>query len=67
MPLRDLKCDDCAFIFEALVRTDQEEKDVTCPSCEGTNKTRLLSSHGNYTISGDNSASVRPRKSRSNL
>ena len=60
MPLRDFVCVACETATkDALVRTDE---DLVCPKCGSTNVQLVLSFPANYTISGNNSASVRPKR-----
>ncbi|MDL1970732.1 MAG: zinc ribbon domain-containing protein [Candidatus Desulfofervidaceae bacterium] len=40
MPIYEYVCDDCGHRFECLVRSNDK---ITCPKCQGTNLTRLLS------------------------
>jgi putative FmdB family regulatory protein len=65
MPLFVLECEDCAKRFEVLERNKDEAPGRKCPKCEGTNTVPVIAAFGNYTISGNNSASTRPNKSRS--
>ena len=67
MPLQDLKCCSCGATHEALIRKPEELKEEKCRVCGSDQLEVLLSHPANYTISGDNSASVRPNKSKSNL
>lgn len=67
MPLRDLKCVNCNNVHEALIRNDQDLLEEKCPDCGQSQFEFQLSYPSNYTISGDNSASVRPKKSKANL
>lgn len=61
MPIRDYKCDECGLRFETLIRTVEDEQDVQC-GCGSVKVTKMLSYPSNYTISGNNSASVRPKR-----
>lgn len=62
MPLRDYECQNCGLEFtDCLIASGEEFK---CPGCQTVLAPRL-SFAANYTIAGDNSSSVRPRKSRS--
>lgn len=67
MPLRDIECTDCGHVFEALIRNQSDLDDEMCCKCESKKLALKLSYPANYTIAGDNSASVRPRKSKANL
>jgi hypothetical protein len=62
MPLRDIECQDCGHEFEALIRNQQDFEQEFCCKCESKKLAYKLSYPSNYTISGDNSASVRPRR-----
>ena len=60
MPLRDFVCVDCGKeTKDALVRSDE---DLRCTACSSTNVQLSLSFPSNYTIGGNNSASVRPKR-----
>lgn len=61
-PLRDLQCEDCDHIYEALIRNESDLKAESCCKCESKKITVMLSYPSNYTISGNNSASVRPKR-----
>ncbi|MCP4109476.1 MAG: zinc ribbon domain-containing protein [Desulfobacteraceae bacterium] len=43
MPIYEFKCLKCEDFFELLVMTDQEQVDLTCPSCKSENFERVLS------------------------
>lgn len=62
-PLRDLVCQDCGHTMEdILIRNDADLKAEFCCKCESHKLQIAFSVPGNYTISGDNSASVRPKR-----
>lgn len=58
-PIKDFVCEACSVALDNQV-VKQDEL-VSCPLCKQDMKP-LLSYPSNYTIKGDNSASVRPRK-----
>lgn len=62
MPLRDLECQDCGHTFEALIRRQEDLDQEFCCKCESKKLNILLSYPANYTISGNNSASQRPKR-----
>ena len=57
MPIFDLKCTSCDHEFESLCSS---EKLTPCPVC-GAPTEQAISTFGGYTISGNNSASTRPK------
>ena len=60
MLLLDFHCTRCKREFEALVK---ENEAPACPDClDSENVERALSAFAGYTIKGDNSASVRPKR-----
>lgn len=65
-PLYDFDCPVCHHRFETLIRKSEEFEEVQCPKCGGRELQMRISVPGTYQIKGDNSASTRPRKSRSN-
>jgi putative FmdB family regulatory protein len=62
MPLRDIKCVKCGHEFEALIRNQNDLANEQCCKCESSKLELLMSYPANYTIAGNNSASVRPRR-----
>lgn len=56
----DFKCEDCGHIQEELVK----QEDMTTQKCElcGGHMSHIPAASGHYTINGDNSASVRPKR-----
>lgn len=60
MPLRDFECLDCGHKQEQLI-LGGEEVDC-CQQCGSGQMQVCLSFPSNYTIAGDNSASVRPKR-----
>ncbi len=60
-PLYDFACpnESCGKLFESLSKPFDP---VHCPECSSYPCSRQISAPGNYTISGDNSASTRPVK-----
>ena len=62
MPLRDLECPECGKVLENQLVKHNEL--IGCADCV-TIMVPRISYAANYTISGDNSASCRPVKSKS--
>lgn len=62
MPLYDFHCESCGYNFEHISGHDEE---VRCPDCGDTEVVRRVSFHAGYKIKGDNSASVTPKRFRS--
>jgi putative FmdB family regulatory protein len=62
MPLRDLECTECGHEFEALIRNQADLDQESCCKCESKKLQVKLSYPSNYTISGPNGASTRPKK-----
>jgi putative FmdB family regulatory protein len=65
-PMREFECNHCGANFDTLVRTEADLSELQCPKCGATELQQMLSFASNYTIKGNNSASTRPVKSRSN-
>lgn len=64
MPLYGFKCPDtdCNKHFDRLLGRDEVDTvEVNCPECKKVAE-RILSTFGNYTINGNNSASQRPKR-----
>ena len=61
MPLYDFKCEQCGHEYEGLIVPAKKDQKQQCPKCQGHHAVRQLSSHGGYHISGNNSASQRPK------
>lgn len=61
MPLRsyDYACKKCSKVIDMLVDNDKRDEQ-TCETCGGKLE-RMLTTSGLYSISGDNSGSVRPK------
>lgn len=57
--LRDWKCRDCQLVFEADSST--QNGFCLCPDCQGAADVLPVATKS-YSIKGDNSASVTPRK-----
>jgi len=43
MPIYEFKCNQCKKIFEILVLSPREEKDLYCPKCKTKNLQKLMS------------------------
>lgn len=63
MPIFQFVCDKCGKHFERIIK-HSEIDDVDCPACKSKSLFRPLTAHGSYTINGNNSASVTPKKFR---
>ncbi|OPX40251.1 MAG: zinc ribbon domain-containing protein [Thermoplasmata archaeon] len=44
MPIYEFKCRKCGNIFERLCFASDDESDITCPTCQGNEVEKLLSS-----------------------
>ena len=64
MPIRDFECTKCQYKFEVIINKKEDEP-VSCPRCNEKTLQLCWSFPATYFINGDNSASVRPKKSRS--
>lgn len=68
MPLKEFKCKLCNHVTESTIRNAQDLSDTKCDACgAGVNdldEVKFYSS-GLYLVKGDNSASQRPRPSKS--
>lgn len=62
MPLYELQCIKCGEVNEYLLKDKTEAADEVCKTCQGHQLTFLITAPGNYTIKGNNGASVRPKK-----
>ncbi|MHB1847208.1 MAG: FmdB family zinc ribbon protein [Deltaproteobacteria bacterium] len=61
MPLRDFKCRRCSHVFETLIRRPEEERELSCPSCQGDQLDRLLSAPADLRESSSGAA-CQPRR-----
>lgn len=66
MPMREFDCMQCNANFDTLIRNNRDLEEAECPKCGSKELQQRLSVPGNYTIKGNNGASTRPVKSRSN-
>lgn len=64
MPVYDFKCLNCEKEFEERVKGIDQCDEVKCPSCGSGSWQRLLSLFSGYKISGNNGASITPKKYR---
>lgn len=64
MPLHEMDCMECKHKDTYLVRNQDELKDERCKQCGSDALQLCLSTFGSYSISGNNSASVTPKKYR---
>lgn len=60
MPLLDLDCLACGAEIKDLIVRNEDDK--VCPACGAQQLQQRFSFPANYTISGNNSASVRPKR-----
>ena len=60
-PLRDYRCQACKEVFEAFVSRGEESHLQECPNCGKKESDLLPPMVGYYQITGNNSASTRPR------
>lgn len=60
MPLYGYKCHSCELVFESLVRASDEFQ-PSCPHCKSMQTEKLITVFGAYNISGNNSASTKPK------
>ena len=58
MPIYEWHCPYCSKDFETI---SKPMAPAECPECRTKDCIRLISSHSNYEIKGDNSASTRPK------
>jgi predicted nucleic acid-binding Zn ribbon protein len=59
-PLFPLECMTCGTTWDSLGKT-KDTAIEPCPKCQSEEVQACLSFPGNYSISGNNSASVRPK------
>jgi putative FmdB family regulatory protein len=65
MPIYDFRCRACSHEFEALVRS-QDQEATKCPSCQGVDLERLLSSFAVSTAEKTQAAAKLSRKRQIN-
>lgn len=58
MPLKQFKCIDCEHEYEDLIMAEYKSQ---CPECQSLKVKQIPSSFGGYKITGNNSASTRPK------
>ena len=46
MPLYEYQCQKCEQVFEILVRSDKDSKDLTCPHCKDKKVRKMFSTFG---------------------
>ena len=61
-PLKDFQCNQCQAETKDFLYRSYDE--IECPACGSKDVQLQFSYAANYTIGGDNSASVRPQKSK---
>jgi len=64
MPLYDYKCKSCQEVTQSVMAT-WNDKLILCPKCGKSEAERMFPAPGGYSIKGDNSASVKPKRSGS--
>lgn len=64
MPLFEMDCMECQHKDTYLVRKQEEAKDERCKNCGSDQLQLCLSTIGSYSIKGNNSASVTPKRYR---
>jgi len=62
MPIFDYKCRDCGNVFEVIAFRSEESNKPCCDKCPSENVERKLAVPATYWISGENSASVSPKR-----
>lgn len=62
MPLFALKCRKCEYETDSLLKSKDEAATEACAQCGTVGMDTPLTSHGGYTIKGNNGASTKPRK-----
>lgn len=64
MPIYNFRCNECGKHFERIVKRD-EVNQVECEACNKADSVELMMSvFGSYSIKGNNSASITPKKFR---
>lgn len=61
MPLYVLRCPHCEHRFERIMKSTDNVNEERCPKCDKVDCQKVLTSFSNYSIQGNNSASVRPK------
>ena len=68
MPLYDYKCTDCDKVVSFILKHGENPNPFFCTVAadadEGCPMVKMISAPGSYSIKGDNSASVTPKKFR---
>jgi putative FmdB family regulatory protein len=64
MPIYDLKCIKCEATKEAILRGEEADQPIRCDVCQDGVMEKQMSLFGSYRITGNNSASVTPKKFR---
>lgn len=63
-PIYELECLTCGSKQEALVKNKDELAEVACPTCGPGTMQAVFPTFSQYSIKGNNSASVTPKKYR---
>jgi predicted nucleic acid-binding Zn ribbon protein len=66
MPIRELRCKDCGYRWDALIRNDEDLEAERCPAagCKGGEIEIMFASGVAYKWNTSNGASVTPKKFR---
>lgn len=65
MPLFDMVCTHCQHKTEYLISHDAKQEELACTNCGAVGElVKEMSVWSNYSISGNNSASTRPKRSK---
>lgn len=66
MPWYEYSCPNCNIIFDMVRPISEWDKNGLCPECAYEECPKTVTAHGSYSIKGNNSASVTPKKFRGN-
>lgn len=64
MPWYEYECTECEIVFDMIRPISESDRKGLCPSCGAVDCERTITTHGSYSIKGNNSASVTPKKFR---
>ena len=67
MPLYEMQCLECSTTDTYLVKKMEETQYERCRACGSDQLQMVMSAIGTYSIKGNNSASVTPKKFRGGL
>jgi putative FmdB family regulatory protein len=57
MPIYEYECTDCGKPFEKMVRFSEADKEQTCPTCQGRNTRKKISTFASLGGSGGDGGS----------